>query len=266
MSKLDARKRLGRFAIEDLAYLRRDAKPLTCLSIFSGCGGAALGIAAAGFEVRVFVEFDKYACETLRRNWTDELGRRTVRYKTQRCRPVIIQRDISAVPTAELLSKAKLRIGEATVLEGGFPCQGFSTANSRRDPNDHTKDKRNRLYLELVRILKETLPKFCVFENVPGLVSMENGRVIQMILGDFARAGYELQWDILNAADYGVPQNRRRVFIIGQRNDVAVMKSRGRVEYHIGAAAGPVHHPEWFLKKFSGNGSAKRASPQKRAA
>lgn len=250
MQETENKNFVGTFSQEELSYLNKASEPLTLISLFSGCGGAALGIAMAGFEVRVFVEQDKYACQTLRANWTDELGGRTVTFKTQRRTPAILQRDITKTTTKEILDAADLRVGEATLLEGGFPCQGFSTANGATDRNDYTKDKRNFLYNECVRVIREALPKSFFLENVPGLVSMEKGRVIRMICDDLAKTGYDVNWDILNAADYGVPQNRRRVFIIGSRNDIAVFPEKGNMQFHIGGAVGRVHHPDWFLKKY----------------
>src|SRR3990167_3704312 len=129
---------IGTFDIDELAYVRKDYKEHTAISLFSGCGGAALGLAQAGFEIRVFVEWEKNACSTLRRNWLDtEMGKRTVKFKTQKRDPVILQADITKLSTEEILKAGDLRVVEATLLEGGFPCQGFSTASSIRDVNDY---------------------------------------------------------------------------------------------------------------------------------
>ena len=296
---------LGKYELEDMEYLKfgSGSKP-TLLSMFTGCGGCALGFNAAGYEVRVMVEIDKHACSTLRTNWTreghiascnkmialleekkeppgryikkkkgdkfrwqgpDEPGARAkmiAHEKRQRARkkwakwaqerePVILERDIKEITSEEILKAADLRIGEADVLEGGYPCQGFSTANSKRKELG-MKDARNWLYLELVRVIRETLPKAIMLENVPGLVSMEKGQIIRMICNDMANCGYSISWDILNAADYGVPQNRRRVIMIGTRNDVLVMPARKKClpQLHIGGASGPITHPDWFLKKY----------------
>ena len=244
-------KYLGRFSENKLRYLWPGSKPFTAISLFSGCGGAALGVMQAGFDVRVFVEIDKYACQTLRRNWTDDLGKRTVpkKYRKWQGIPAIIQEDITKVSTSQILKAAKLRVGEVSLLEGGFPCQGFSTASTKRDKNNYKKDKRNFLYLECVRVIREALPKTFFLENVPGLVSMENGRVIRMIIDDLSKCGYTINWDILNAANYGVPQNRKRVFILGKRVDLMELNGK-KVICHIGAVKGGVTHPAWFLKKY----------------
>src|SRR5690606_1701428 len=102
-------------------------------------------------------------------------------------------RDITTLPTAEILKAASLRIGECGVVTGGFPCQGFSLANMNR----RLDDPRNRLYLECVRVVREALPRTFVFENVPGLASMDAGRVVKRICQDFADVGYDVQWDVL---------------------------------------------------------------------
>lgn len=238
------KKYLGRVDLKDLSYLKKSTPPFTCLSLFSGCGGAALGIHDAGFEVRAFVEWEKAACDTLRINWVGK--EKTVKQKRD---PAILNVDITKLSAEDLLKAADLRLGEATILEGGFPCQGFSFANSRHNNDDHTTDKRNLLYLELVRILRGTLPKTFMLENVPGLISMEKGKVIRMICNDLANSGYNVNWELLNAADYGVPQNRKRIFIIGERNDVLILKG-DTPQFHIAGAVGSIKHPDWFLKKY----------------
>ncbi len=167
------------------------------------CGGAALGVNAAGFEVRVFVEWEKEACKTLRCNWTKEgyiecggkqeqWGKQSWHQKRE---PAILQADITRLSTEEILTAAYLRVGECSLLEGGFPCQGFSVANNHRDTSDHTKDKRNTLYLECVRVIREAQPGTFFLENVPGLVSMEQGRVIRLITKDLAECGYTITWN-----------------------------------------------------------------------
>ena len=119
----------------------------------------------------------------------------------------IVHGDITKI-TKEQLPKEPI-----DVVLGGFPCQGFSVANSKRS----MEDKRNFLYLELLRVVKELQPKFFVAENVRGLLSMQKGQVLNMILKDFEDLGYRVNYQVLNAAQFGVPQNRERVIIIGNR-------------------------------------------------
>lgn len=249
------KKYLGRHNFEDVEYLKK-GNGNAAISLFTGCGGAALGIRKSGFEVRVMVEWDKSACETLRCNWTMKgLQEDHVGYQNsgkipdwyQKREPAILQADITKLSTEEILKAGDLRVGETALLEGGFPCQGFSVAHNGRS----MKDPRNRLYEECVRVIRGALPKAFFLENVPGLVSMEKGKIVRMICNDLANSGYQISWDILNAADYGVPQNRRRVFIIGQRNDVGVMLEDSDIpQLHIGGSAGPIKHPKWFEDKY----------------
>jgi DNA (cytosine-5)-methyltransferase 1 len=234
--------------------LEKWRKHLTCISLFSGCGGAALGIRKAGFEIRVFVEWDKHACSTLRTNWTREGwqghpikqmnpndGAYGCEYWHQEREPAIMQVDITQTSTQEILKSAGLEVGEATLLEGGFPCQGFSMAGARV-----IDDPRNKLYKEAVRVISEAMPKSIMLENVPGITSMANGEVMLQVCRDIAGAGYNVGWDILNAADYGVPQNRHRVFFIGNRVDALVMTDP-RPKFHMGFCPGSITFPmKWI--------------------
>jgi DNA (cytosine-5)-methyltransferase 1 len=217
----------------------------TLISIFSGCGGAALGFWQAGFEVRVFVEKDKACVQTLHRNWIDRRG-----MCKQRRKPVILDSSITLIPTRDILEAGGLTVGGADCLEGGFPCQGFSTSGKRE-----LGDGRNILYRQCVRIIGEALPKTFMLENVPGLVSMERGAVIRMICADLVGCGYDLRWDIFDAANFGVPQRRRRVIMIGKRVDLAhVDFDTGRMSLVMGAEPGEVQHPDWFETKYPDRG------------
>lgn len=246
-----------------------ERETMTCISLFTGAGGAALGVRQAGFEIRVMVEWEKAACETLRYNWVDrpddwraqlaaeEKAYRRLRNPARRLRetphfwwqerpPAILNVDITKTSTKAILRAAGLKVGEASLLEGGFPCQGFSMAGARV-----IDDPRNALYKECVRVLREALPRAYMLENVPGLVSMAKGAVIRQICEDLAAAGYSVQWDILDAADFGVPQRRKRVFITGARQDVMTYDfKRGVPQLHMGALTGTITHPEWFTKKY----------------
>ena len=220
----------------------------THISLFSGCGSMDLGLKQAGFENRVMVEFAHEACETLRTNFTHkELSKRDEYPEWMNPgdrEPVIIEKDIREVNTQEILKAADLRIGECSVISGGFPCQGFSLAGKRK-----VADPRNSLYLEFVRIVNESKPAMFIGENVPGIVSMMKGKVIERICDDFANCGYDITWDILNAADFGVPQNRKRVFLIGKRVDGMIIKDDVSIQLHMGSQKGEIKHPELFYKR-----------------
>lgn len=236
----------------DLQTLARRPRRLPAISLFTGVGGGALGLEQAGFDVRVMVERDPSCCATLRLNFIDNVVARRRTGTRRYVPPVILERDITTVAVDELLAAARLRVGEAAVLEGSFPCQGLSTASkwyrlNRREP---LRDPRNALYAEFVRLLRGTLPRTFLSENVPGLVAIAGGRFLKHITTLMAACGYAVQWDILDAADYGVPQHRRRIFWIGERNDRVVLHADGSLALYMAAWPGPIRHPDWFVKKF----------------
>lgn len=107
-------------------------------------------------------------------------------------------------------------IPDHDLLVGGFPCQSFSTVNPTKDPFDD----RTNLYKQMVRVVKEKQPKAFIAENVKGLLTLQNGRIIKRVISAFEDAGYVVQKRLLNAADYGVPQKRERVIIVGIRKDI----------------------------------------------
>ena len=142
--------------------------------------------------------------------WANDLYEDAVNTYRKNIGNHIILEDIAKVSADE--------IPDCDIIIGGFPCQGFSVANTKR----HEDDKRNELYKQLIRIIKAKKPKYFVAENVKGLLSLGKGKVIEMILNDFRSIGYVVDSEVLNAADYGVPQTRQRVIIVGVRNDLGV--------------------------------------------
>ncbi|MFZ5438083.1 MAG: DNA cytosine methyltransferase [Patescibacteria group bacterium] len=160
------------------------------LSLFSGCGGLDLGFINAGYEIIWANDFFPEAVETYKKNIGDH----------------IILEDIAKIDNSKIPNGFD-------ILLGGFPCQGFSIANSKRS----MKDERNFLYKEMLRIIDNKRPKFFLAENVKGLLSMHKGKVIEMIVNDFKKLGYVVDYKLINSADYGVPQQRERVIIIGNR-------------------------------------------------
>lgn len=195
-------------------------KSKSIISLFSGALGLDLGLEKAGFNVAVAVEFNKYAAETIRNN-----------------RPEInlIEKDIREVRTSEILKLAGLKVGEPLIVSAGPSCQTFSTAGSRQS----FTDPRGTLFHEFLRVVKETRPRFFVMENVRGMLSAaikhrplkerghgypaldpqeELGSAFAMILKELKATGYYVTFDLVNAADYGVPQSRERVIFIGSRD------------------------------------------------
>lgn len=154
-------------------------KKPTVISLFSGAGGMDLGFIQAGFDVVWANDFVKEAVEIYKNNIGDH----------------IIHKDITLVKSEDIPNNPD-------VVIGGFPCQGFSSANQNREVGD----QRNFLYKEMLRVIKDKQPKMFVAENVKGLLSMDEGRVIKMIVKDFEDIGYYVETQLLNAAEYGVPQ------------------------------------------------------------
>lgn len=178
---------------EGLSLMENDDnfKKPTVVSLFSGCGGLDLGFKNAGFEIIWANDFDRDSVQTYGAN-VDER---------------IVLGDITQIPSSEIPHNAD-------VLLGGFPCQGFSIANNKRN----VKDERNFLYKEMLRIIRDTQPKFFIAENVKGILSLGKGKVIEMIIKDFESLGYKVEKPfIINCSYYGVPQNRERVIIMGNR-------------------------------------------------
>lgn len=162
------------------------------VSLFSGAGGLDLGFVMAGHQIIWANDLYEDAVETYRHNIGDH----------------IVCEDIAKIDASE--------IPDCDIIIGGFPCQGFSVANTKR----HEDDERNELYKQLIRIIVEKRPKFFLAENVKGITNLAKGKVFEMILSDFQSLGYKVKHKILNAADYGVPQTRLRVIIIGVREDI----------------------------------------------
>lgn len=175
----------------------------TAVDLFAGVGGLSLGLKMAGIDPSVGVEFDESCIESLAKNFPDKY---------------VIGKDIRLVDSSEI--KEKLNIKDLDLLAGGPPCQGFSLIGLR-DPND----ERSRLIFEFIRIARELQPKFLMIENVPGMLSAQKGEFIQEVIKIIDEAGYKVRLPIkvLNAADYGVPQNRKRVFILAARKDLDVL-------------------------------------------
>lgn len=169
--------------------MKRERK-FRVISLFSGAGGMDLGFKSAGFDIVWANDFFKEAVESYKKNVDDR----------------IVFGDITKIDSSEMPDDIDLVIG-------GFPCQGFSIANTKRS----MKDERNFLYKEMLRVIKDKQPKFFVAENVKGILSMKKGKVIEMIKKDFSKLGYKVDAKLLNAAEYGVPQARERVVIIGNR-------------------------------------------------
>ena len=170
------------------------------IDLFAGCGGLGLGLSKAGFNILYANEINKDASSTYRLNLIEKRKHDTF----------LDVRDISTVTTNEI----KKIIGNEKIhlVAGGPPCQGFSMAG-RRD----ICDPRNILFKELLRVVEEIHPPLFLMENVKGILSMQNGKVIETIKSSFENLGYDVKINVLKASHFGVPQDRERVFIIGTR-------------------------------------------------
>jgi DNA (cytosine-5)-methyltransferase 1 len=184
--------------------------------LFSGGGGLDLGLEMAGFSTAVTVEWEAYACQTLRRNRDLGVDLGSGRRYLDGC--AVEHADVRDAKVSDLLAKANLAKGEAALLAGGPPCVTFSVAGKREGLMAET----GRLFEDYARILKGTKPAAFLFENVKGLhnaVDEEGtpGGAFRQIRERLAGCGYALTWRIVNAADYGVPQQRERLIILGRR-------------------------------------------------
>ena len=191
-------------------------KKYTFIDLFAGCGGLSEGFYRMGFKALAHVEIDHWACESLRA--------RMRHYGYKNVDEEVIEHDITADDIIERIDGA-VKGREIDIIIGGPPCQAYSTAGRVRDGKKMASDPRNYLFESYVRILEHFLPKFFVFENVTGLLSARvNGSpILPKVLNSLGNK-YKVigNPDVLihNTADYGVPQLRKRVIIMGVRNDI----------------------------------------------
>lgn len=187
----------------------KEKKTRTCIELFAGAGGLALGLEQAGFEEIGLVEFDAKACETLRIN---------------RPKWNILEEDIVEVSKRDLLNEFNLKEGELDLLSGGYPCQSFSYAGKKLG----LEDVRGTMFYYYAEFLRQLKPKMFLAENVKGLTTHDKGKTIQTMIDVFEDLDYSVEWKVLNAWDYGVAEKRQRVVIIGIRND---LKDKIKFEY-----------------------------------
>lgn len=167
----------------------------TCIDLFSGAGGFAEGLRQAGWSILSGTDIAPDAGETFRLNFPEAS---------------FFEGPIGSVDPAALLQDAGLSPGELDCLVGGPPCQSFSYNNHQRSATN----ARARLFRDYLRIVKAIQPKTLIMENVPGMLTIDNGRIVDEIKKSLHRLGYKCAIRVLFAEDYGVPQTRRRVFII----------------------------------------------------
>lgn len=166
------------------------------LDLFCGCGGLSQGFLNANYNVCLGIDHWKDALETYAYN---HAGAKTLQADLQTLSPEIVAHNLA--------------LQDIDIIIGGPPCQGFSIAGKRI-----INDARNKLYKSFVRFVQFFSPQAFVMENVPNILSIGNGAVRDSIINDFSNLGYNVEYKILCAADYGVPQNRRRTFFVGLKN------------------------------------------------
>jgi DNA (cytosine-5)-methyltransferase 1 len=162
------------------------------ISLFAGCGGLDLGFKNAGFEIVFANDFDKVVLETYRKNHTMPID----------------NRPIQDIPSSE--------IPDADGIIGGPPCQSWSLAGAMKGIND----ERGKVFYEYIRLLKDKEPLFFVAENVPGMISSAHIEEFKKIIEEFKKLGYVVNYKLLDARDFGVPQERKRVIIVGYNKKI----------------------------------------------
>lgn len=173
---------------------------MNVISLFSGCGGLDLGFEKAGFDIPVANEFDPTIFET---------------FKINHPRTHLIEGDVRKVTKEDI---APFISGEVDGIIGGPPCQSWSEAGSLKG----IEDARGQLFFDYIRILKEFKPKFFLAENVSGMLANRHSAAVQNIIKLFEDANYEVSLTLVNAKDYGVAEERKRVFYIGFRKDLHI--------------------------------------------
>jgi DNA (cytosine-5)-methyltransferase 1 len=176
----------------------KSSRGFTCIDLFSGAGGLAEGFRQAGWSIRAGNDLDKYAGATFRANFPEAS---------------FYEGPVSALSARKLLRDAGLKQGELDCLMGGPPCQSFSYNNHQRSATD----ERAVLFRKYLQIVRALFPKTLVMENVPGMLTIGNGRVLGEIKDELRALGYECEVRVLYCEDFGVPQARRRAFIIASR-------------------------------------------------
>lgn len=180
--------------------MHASGKKLLAIDLFSGCGGLTLGLKQAGFSVVGAVEIDSVAAET---------------YKANHPRVKVWRQDIRKLSGAEILRTLKIKRGELDLLAGCPPCQGFSSIRTHNGKK-RVRDDRNDLVFEYLRLVKALRPRAAMMENVPALAT---DRRMKELTKELEKLGYDMQGTpvVLNTADYGVPQRRRRMILVSSR-------------------------------------------------
>ena len=179
-----------------------NATKFTCIDSFCGAGGLGLGLKQAGYNILLSFDIDQICIDTINAN------KKYFGHPAESA-------DISDMLNGELLKKCNLERGELFLLAGGPPCQGFSIQRRGSDI-----DKRNELVLKYGKLIEELYPMYFVMENVTGIAGKRGKTILQQLIEDVEKIGYTVHIKLLDAQDYGVPQRRKRYFIVGERKDL----------------------------------------------
>lgn len=181
---------------------------LPAISLFAGVGGLDLGASRAGFDIRAAVEYERDSAASLRANHFPDNH------------DAVFERSIVGLPTGEILERAGLKVGEAALVVGGPPCTPFSKSGYWLEYKRTGNDPNASLLDEFARVAVEARPRAVLMENVWSLAYQNHNTVpLERLTSRLEEAGYRLRWDVLNAADYGVPQLRKRLILYGTLRD-----------------------------------------------
>lgn len=197
--------------LKDLPKVKKNG--YSVISTFSGCGGSSLGYKLAGYDVKCAVEFIPNAAETYRANFPDT---------------PVIEKDVRDVTGEELLQIAGLKKGELDILDGSPPCCDFSI-NGKREKGwgkvknySSTKQRVDDLFYEYARLVKDIMPKVFVAENTKGITMGKAKEVLEDVIKTLSEIGYNVEYKVLDASDFKVPQKRERTILIGVRKDLGL--------------------------------------------
>ena len=187
---------------------------LKAIDLFAGCGGFSTGFMQAGFDITHAVEFDEQIASTYAKNHPDTM---------------LVIDDIKNIDNSEIFQE-----GMTDIIIGGPPCQGFSMAGARIR-GGFVDDSRNYLFKHYFNIVSRVMPKVFIMENVKGIRTMQNGEIFEEIVNAFQNIGYDVQYKVFKASDYGVPQARERIIIIGCKHkwdfDEVIDKVKSRMQF-----------------------------------
>jgi DNA (cytosine-5)-methyltransferase 1 len=170
------------------------------IDLFAGAGGLSLGFENSGYSIAFAVDIDKSSMETYSRN--------RINFNN------IVLADVSKIDFSKLLFKFGIKKNQIEIVLAGIPCQGFSISNRK---TRNFQNPKNKLFWNFINIIKVISPKWFLLENVAGIVDFESGIVVNTLIRELTKVGYSCSSAILNSADFGVPQLRRRFFLVGNR-------------------------------------------------